>query len=361
MKVAAVVPYHTGFCAGQRFRIELWARHLGERGIEVEYYPFANPSLTSTLYLQGQQLQKGYGMLQCYWEQLRRVIAASRPDLVYLYREAALIGPAFIERLVKRWKVPIIYDIDEPLFVPYVSPRNGRLNRLKCFSKIHTLFEMSDQVWAVNKAIGDYAAPYTRQVSIVPMTVDTERYSFAAASDVPRSEKPRIAWVGTLTNQPNLELVTEPLKRLKESHGAILRVIADEPMTLPDVDVEFVPWAYDVEVPSLRECQIGIVPVKPSVWSPWKFFFKLIQYMSLGLPVVATPTGSNLEIIEDGVNGFLAATDDEWYECMRRLIESPELRREVGRAARQTVEARFSLGDQIDFIEKTFVNGASAA
>jgi glycosyltransferase involved in cell wall biosynthesis len=360
MKVAAIVPYHTDFCAGQRFRIELWAKHLGERGVEVEYFPFASPSLTSTLYLPGKQLQKGYEMLQCYWDQLRRVIAASRPDVVYIYREAALIGPAFIERLARRWKAPIIYDIDEPLFVPYVSPRNGRANMLKCFSKVHTLFEMSDQVWAVNKAIGDYAAPYTRQVSIVPMAVDTERYGFST-DYAAKNASPRIAWVGTLTNQPNLELVTEPLKRLKQSHQAVLRVIGDEPMTLPGVDVEFVQWRYDLEVASLRECQIGIVPVKPSVWSRWKFFFKLIQYMSLGMPVVATPTGSNLEIIEDGVNGFLADTDDEWYECLRKLIEDPDLRRSVGRAARETVEARFSLTEQIDFVGKAFLNKVSFA
>ncbi|HKS27257.1 MAG TPA: glycosyltransferase family 4 protein [Pyrinomonadaceae bacterium] len=356
MKVAAIVPYHTGFCAGQRFRIELWAKHLTGRGIEVEYYPFASPSLTGRLYNQGQTLQKGREMLRCYVEQLSRVLRASRPDAIYIYREAALIGPAWIERLTRRWKAPIIYDIDEPLFVPYVSPSNGRLNMLKFFSKVNTLLEMSDHVLAVNKAIGDYAERFAKQVSIVPMAVDTERYSPA-----PRKElvPPRIGWVGTFTNQPNVELVTEPLRRLRESHGTILRVIADEPMTLPGVEVEFIPWAYDIEVPRLQECQIGIVPVKESVWSPWKFFFKLIQYMSLGMPVVATATGSNKEIIRDGENGFLADSDDEWYARLKTLLENPELRLEMGRAARRTAEEQFSLSRQIDFIEGVF-QGSSA-
>ena len=137
-------------------------------------------------------------------------------------------------------------------------------------------------------------------------------------------------------------------------------MIADEPMTLPGVDVEFIGWRYDLEVPRLQECQIGIVPVKPSAWSPWKFFFKLIQYMSLGLPVVATATGSNLEIIEDGVNGFLADTPEEWYEKLRLLIENPDLRREMGRAARRTAETGFSLTRQIDQIENIFLGEARA-
>ncbi|HYY41180.1 MAG TPA: hypothetical protein VE775_00525, partial [Pyrinomonadaceae bacterium] len=66
MKVIAIVPYHTDFCAGQRFRIELWARYLKARGIEVEYFPFASHALTSVLYEQGQTLRKSAVMLRCY-------------------------------------------------------------------------------------------------------------------------------------------------------------------------------------------------------------------------------------------------------------------------------------------------------
>src|SRR5918997_3947740 len=121
MKVLAIVPYHTQFCAGQRFRIELWAGHLRDRGIEVEYYPFAGPELTSVLYEPGRRLTKGAAMLSSYAAQLARVLSTRKqPDVVYLYREAALVGPALIERLVRRWRVPVVYDIDEPLFVPYV-------------------------------------------------------------------------------------------------------------------------------------------------------------------------------------------------------------------------------------------------
>jgi glycosyltransferase involved in cell wall biosynthesis len=352
MKVAALVPYHTGFCAGQRFRIELWAKHLERRGIDVEYFPFASPQLTGTLYKEGRKFEKAHYMLRCYLDQLRRVLTGSKPDVVYIYREASLIGPAWIERLSRRWKVPIIYDIDEPVFVPYVSPRNGRLNTLKFFGKTHQLFRMSDHVLAVNQAIGDYAARFAERVSIVPMAVDTDRYQ-------PRvgpvdSSRPKIVWVGTLTNQPNLQLVAEPLAKLQQTREAVLRIIADEPMTLPGVDVEFIRWRYDLEVSQLQACQIGIVPVMPTPWSRWKFFFKLIQYMSLGLPVVATPTGSNLEIIKDGVNGFFADSAAEWHDRLLTLIDNPELRATMGRAARKTVEGRFSLTSQIDFIENAF-------
>ncbi|HYY43372.1 MAG TPA: glycosyltransferase family 4 protein, partial [Pyrinomonadaceae bacterium] len=289
--------------------------------------------------------------------QLRRVLTTARPDVIYIYREAALVGPALIERFVKRWGIPVIYDLDEPLFVPYVSPRNGLLSKLKFFAKVNKLFALSDEVLAVNHAIAEHARKFAPRVSVVPMAVDTERYR--PAPEVAQLEPPRICWTGTLTNQPNLELVAEPLRRLNAERPAIFRVIADEPMTLPGVEVEFIKWNYEAEVRLVQQCQVGVVPVLPSAWGPWKFFFKTIQFMSVGLPVVATPIGSNLEIIKDGVNGFLAKDAAEWHARLRQLLGDADLRRRMGQAARATVEAEFSLAQQIDFMEHVFRRAAA--
>jgi len=350
MRVAALVPYHQDYCAGQRFRVETWARRLKPRGISFSLLPFANRKLTSVLHGRGHLLAKAGTLARCCVEQTARVLRESRPDVVYIYREAALVGPAFIERLARRWRVPIVYDLDEPLFESYVSPSNGRLTVLKWMSKTDDLMRMSDRVWAVNRAISEYASRFSSRVDIVPMAVDTERYTRASplAEDAPL----RVGWVGTRTSQRNLDTVIEPLARLHESHGAKLSIVADEPMSFENVPVEFIPWSWDIEVPSMHRCQIALVPVKPDNWSPWKFFYKLVQCMSMGLPVVASPIGSNVEIIEDGRTGFLVETPDEWYDRLRRLADDADLRRTMGVAARRVIEERFSLDGQIDFLER---------
>ncbi len=76
--------------------------------------------------------------------------------------------------------------------------------------------------------------------------------------------------------------------------------------------------------------------------------------MSLGMPVVGTAMGSNLEIIEDGKNGFLAETENDWYDKIKILLESPGLGENLGKEARQTVLERFDIEKQIDFLEKEF-------
>jgi glycosyltransferase involved in cell wall biosynthesis len=350
MRVAALVPYHEDYCAGQRFRVEAWTRGLRERGITFSLLPFASPGLTTVLYERGRTLTKAARVMHCCAEQALRILREVRPDVVYIYREAALIGPALIERLARRWRVPIVYDLDEPLFAPYVSPANARASALRWPSKVDDLMRLSDQVWVVNRALADYASRLSQRVAIVPMAVDTVRYAPARVlvADAPV----RVGWVGTRTSQPNLHAVVEPLARLHRSHGATLSVVADEPLALNGVPVEFTPWSWEVEVPRMHQCQIALVPVKRDNWSPWKFYYKLIQYMSMGIPVVASPIGSNLAIVEDGRTGFLADTPDEWYNCMRRLVEDPELRIEMGRAARRVVEEHFSLAGQLDFVER---------
>ena len=352
MKVLAIVPYPIDYCAGQRFRIELWAKHLAERGIEVEFLPFADRDLTDVLYQSNQKIKKGSLLISRFFKQLVEVLKINKPDLIFIYREAALIGPPIIERLVRRWKIPIVYDIDEPLFVPYVSPTNGSFSKLRFFSKVDELFKMSDSVFTVNEAIGNYAKKFNDDVEIVPMTIDINRYK---PSEQPKTNgKPKIAWVGTWSNQPNVELAIPSMRELRREHDFTFRIVADAAMSFDGLDVDFVPWAYDIEVPNLQASDIGVVPVKASDWSPWKFFFKTVQFMGLGLPVVASATGSNLEIIQDGVNGFLAETEKDWYEKLKLLIENPELRRRLGSAARKTAVERFDIENQYDFLETKF-------
>lgn len=353
MRILALVPYHLDFCAGQRFRIELWAQELAKRGIEIEFLPFTNENLTDVLYQQGKVAKKAARMFSAFAAQLKSALTTTKPDLVFVYREAAIAGPAIIEKIVRRWNVPMVYDIDEPLFVPYKSPSNGYLNKLKFFSKVDDLFKMSDSVFAVNKAIADYAGKFNDDVHIVPMTVDLERYKPSGLAKK-SNDNPIIVWVGTNTNQPNMEIIVPALRRLREKHDFKLRIVADYEQKFDGIEVEFIKWSFDDEVRLLQESDIGIVPVAKSAWSPWKFFFKTVQFLSVGLPVVGTATGSNLEIIEEGKNGFLAETEQDWYDKLLLLLDNAQMRSEFGARGRRCAVERFNIERQYDFLEQRF-------
>ena len=65
--------------------------------------------------------------------------------------------------------------------------------------------------------------------------------------------------------------------------------------------------------------------------------------MACGLPVVASPVGVSRQIVEHGVNGFLAATEAEWRDALTALLRDPALRQKMGQAGRRKVQARYSL------------------
>jgi len=74
--------------------------------------------------------------------------------VTFVYREAAMLGPAVAERLLARRPSPLVFDLDDPTWLPYRSPTNGWMSLLKFPAKTRSLFRMSDRVIAINQAIG---------------------------------------------------------------------------------------------------------------------------------------------------------------------------------------------------------------
>ena len=339
-RIAALVPHVLGVAPGQRARIELWAGYLRDAGWEVDFHPFEDDPLHEVLYKPGMVQEKAARILRCYGRHLRRVLGPLSCDVLFVYREAALLGPAVIERLAARNGVPVVYDLDDPIFVRYKSPANGWMSALKFSGKTRSLFRLSDHVIAINGLIGEYAARYNPSVSVIPICVDTDLHRPVA---VPADGPLRLVWTGSYSSMPNLETIAEPLRRLQAETGAHLRVIGIGSLDLPGVQAEVRQWSAAAEMSDIADGHVGLVPLNDLPWNRWKFYFKTVQYMAVGLPVVARRLGSNVEVIQDGVNGFLVDTPEEWLDRLRLLAEDAELRRAMGAAARATAVERYSL------------------
>ena len=110
--------------------------------------------------------------------------------------------------------------------------------------------------------------------------------------------------------------------------GGLFRAIGARGTSEIEDGTEYLPWSEDTEVEAIRGMDVGIMP---------------IQYMACGRPVVASPTGVNTEIVEHGVNGFLARTAKDWRDALITLLDDPALRARMGAAGRAKVERSYSL------------------
>ena len=355
-RVAALVPNMAGVSAGQRVRIETWGKHLPQHGWSVELFPFEDAALHRVLYQPGRSGAKASRLLACYGRQIERIWHMPRPDLVFVYQEAALIGPSLLERWGARLGAPLVYDLDDPRFLPYRSPTSGRASLLKFPRKTNSLLRRADHVIAINSLLADYAGRRNPSVTVVPNSVDVDRYRPGPIVEAVT----RLVWIGSQSTEANLSAVGPALGRLQADCGTHIRLIGASATALPGLRVEHRPWSSATEVRDLQECHVGIVPVADTPWNRWKFFYKIIQYMAVGLPVVAHPMGSNVDIIEDGVNGFLAHTQEEWYHRLQTLVEDRDLRQRMGSAARATAVERFSLPDHIATVASVFTETAEA-
>ena len=289
MEVLALVPSRYGYSPGQRSSVELWERILKPAGIHLTYAPFETERLREVLYQPGYYIAKATETIRAYIQRLGWLKNLERYDAVFVYREAALLGPAFLEKRIARCGKPIIYQLDDPLYIPYRSPSNGYLSYLKFFGKVADICRLSKVVIVNSTHHAEFAAQYNKNIWQIPSIVDTEQYVFRP--EMLQTERVCIGWSGSPTTVGNLRLVADALRELVPRVEHDVHLIGGTKFDLPGVRYTAQAWRAETEVADLRKMQIGMVPVPVNEWNKRKFFMKSAQYMALGIPPVATPVG----------------------------------------------------------------------
>jgi glycosyltransferase involved in cell wall biosynthesis len=356
MRVLAIVPCLYDTAPGQRYRIEQWEPILRQHGVEITFVPFESKLLNQRLYEPGNIGRKARLVAQAFGRRAKILQNVRDFDVVYLYREAALIGPPLVELGVYRSHVPIVYDFDDAIFLPSSSEANRQLAWLKYPAKVRTLCSIAAHVMVGNPYLADYALQYNQNVSIVPSTIDMERYQFDTSQK--SSEKPIIGWSGSITTIPYLETISSALQRLAKEEEFRFRFIGPCDWELDGVEVESVRWRSQTEAKDLSALDIGIMPLPDNQWTRGKCGMKALQYMALGIATVCSPVGFNEALIQDGKNGALAMTEDEWVDKLRQLLRSPQLRQQLGDAGLRTVQEEYTADVQAPRVLQIFRSAA---
>jgi len=205
-------------------------------------------------------------------------------DLVYILREAALLGPPIFERLIHQLGVPIVFDFDDAVFVSYRSPSNGYLSYLKFASKTKTICRIASHVMVGNPYLAEYARQVNDRVTVIPTTIDTEKYRVPQRTE--RTGPPVIGWTGSYSTVQHLDTLRGALTKLAEREPFRLRVIGTPAYELPGVEVEAMKWRADTELEDLSAIDIGMMPLPEDRWSKGKCGLKALQFMALGVPTI---------------------------------------------------------------------------
>jgi glycosyltransferase involved in cell wall biosynthesis len=158
----------------------------------------------------------------------------------------------------------------------------------------------------------------------------------ALAAALPRAPKARLLMVGDGALRPELERLTESL--------GISRA------------VRFLGWRQQLsEV--YRSIDIGILSSR-NEGTP----VALIEAMAAGRPVLSTAVGGVVEVVTPSVTGLLVPAGDvsAMADAMVSLVDGPEMRLRLGRAARQDVGQRYNRVRLIDETGDLYRSGLTA-
>jgi hypothetical protein len=280
---------------------------------------------------------------------LRRVAGS---DLLWIEKEALPWLPWTVERMALPKGVPFAVDYDDAVFHRYDLNASAAV-RAVLGKKLDHLMAAATLVTAGNAYLADRATRAgARWVEIVPTVVDAELYRVRTApsdqgpSDTGRSDMgpARIGWIGSPSTWAEYMVPMMPmLAEVAGRAGARIMAVGAEREAGVHPLLENRPWSEDREVADILDMDLGLMPLMDTPWARGKCGYKLIQYMACGLPVIASPVGVNRDIVQHGVNGFLAETDAEWRAALATLLGDPALRMRMGQAGRAIVEERYSL------------------
>ena len=332
------MPYPAGTAPSQRFRLEQWQAPLAAAGITLTFLPFLDEAAAARLYQPGHMLAKASSVLTGTLRRLRWALARAREfDVVVVHREAVPLGLTWVEEALFR-RVPTVFDFDDAIWLPNVSPANRPFRRLKGPAKVNRALAHCSVVSAGCQHLADYARRYNPRVVVVPTSIDLALYS------PPRTHAAgpmlTVGWTGSITTGPYLEQIAAPLREAARRVPLELAVLGAE-VSLSGLTVRCRPWSAEEEVPFIRTFDVGLKPLPRTDWVRGKCPMKELQYMALGIPPVATRFGSSEESIDHGRTGFLCESDADWAEAIVGLAD-PRRRAAIGEAARRQVEERYS-------------------
>jgi hypothetical protein len=292
--------------ASSRLRMIQYLPALTAAGIEVEVAPFFDDGYLERLF-DGKKAR--LGTAKYFTARLQHLFGLQKPDLVWVEKEAFPWLPWPIEHAILPGNVPLVSDYDDAVYHRYDQHKRAAV-RLLLGRKIDGVMAASSLVMAGNQYLADRA----------------------------------VGWIGLPSTWAEYVAPMLPvLTPLAIRHGALIRAVGSGTTMTANPTLETLPWTEATEVSWIQSMDIGIMPLNDSPWSRGKCGYKLIQYMACGVPVVASPVGVNREIVEHGVNGFLAETEADWARAIGTLLGDAELRHRMGAAGRKKVERGYSL------------------
>lgn len=234
------------------------------------------------------------------------------------------------------------------------------------YEAFKTCLSNVDMITTTTEYLANKFRPYNKKVVICPNSID-----FNLWKPIPRPSRldneVRIGWFGGDSHFVDLKVFKTLLPMVLSKYPSAKLVLQCPPVPewreffreIPPAQLEWNFWAelslYTLFLAS-RHWDIGLVPLDDNEFNRCKSNIKCLEFQALGVPVIAQNMVPYSNYIKPGETGFLASTEDEWYEHLCKLIESESKRKEIGKAGYNQAFTDFNLDTNWKNWENAFIS-----
>lgn len=283
---------------------------------------------------------RGYNIIENL-EKMGRNIEFISKDTLNSFFNIVVIQNIISEKLykhIRRRSRIVIYDINDNLLCPHHS-----MHKLSPY-----ICKTADYVVCCSNYLVEKFRRFNSNCFYIPDAVGPEMNGSGFKAHNPEKEKV-IVWVGSRDNLMYFNEALDPLGSLNKKYSFKVKVITSEydgygrsnreKVQAFKFESEFIKWDLRSCIDEILEGDIGIAPlVIKDDFCQAKSSNKILTYMFLGIPPVASAIPSYKEIIADGYNGCLAQTKEDWYIKLEKLIVNAQLRQEMGTRGKETAK-----------------------
>jgi glycosyltransferase involved in cell wall biosynthesis len=313
---------------------------------------------------------------------MARVATRFEPDLVHVFKPVGYAGLAGMYLRLARADLPLVLDSDD------WEGRGGWAD-VNQYPRLWRWFITWQEGWLTRNAAAVTVASRTLQARMSGFGVSPARVFylpngpdrlFRVHRHVPPEtqqwlrqelgvgDNPMALYIGYISYGSEVSLVLEALPLVVAAIPDIRVVIVGSGQGLPALkeqsrraglseQVLFTGWVEHQQTPAyLAAADLALYPYRDTRINRAKSPSKITAYMAMGLPIVASAVGENVEYLEEGRAGLLTTPGDPcaFAEGMLALLRDPARAAGLGRRAEQRIWERYDWTHQVAKVEEAY-------
>lgn len=332
--------------ASSRLRSYQYFTQIEKYGHTINVFPLFSDDYLEALY---EDKVSKIIIFKAYFNRFLKLFKISKKSKVIIEKELFPYLPAWTEQILYYLGIKYVVDYDDAIFHNYDKSPNT-IVKFFLNSKIDIVMKHSQCVIAGNSYLEKRAIKAgAKYVEVIPTVIDLSRYAKPIKSR--KDMDFIIGWIGSPSTFKYVQKIAPVLRELALK-GAKIHIIGAKGDLGFTENLFFIPWDENSEVENILNFDVGIMPLEDTPWAKGKCSYKLIQYMACGLPVVASPVGMNVEVVNTDKNGYLADSDFEWLKALDFYKNNLEVRLDHGKNGYLIVKDNYTISSQIEKIKR---------